>query len=199
MKRLIDLVLAVFLLIIFSALIIVLAIIVKLTSPGPVIFTQKRIGKGGRVFNIYKFRTMYATCPGDVATHLLQDAQNHITTVGNFLRKSSLDELPQLINIIKGDMSFVGPRPSLYNQYDLIGLREEYGIHAVRPGLTGWAQINGRDEVLVEEKALLDKYYITHMSLWLDFKIMFITIFRVIAGVGIVEGKRTINSNEGKE
>ena len=190
MKRFCDLFFSIILIAVFSPLLIVLALIVKLSSKGPVIFKQCRVGKNKKEFNIFKFRTMYTDSPKDVPTHLLESPDRFITPIGKFLRKSSLDELPQLFNILMGDMSFVGPRPALYNQYDLISLRDEAGVNEVMPGITGWAQINGRDELPIPVKVQYDKYYVENMSLWLDMKISFMTVFHAVQGKGVVEGKQ---------
>lgn len=174
--------------VILSPIIIIISLIVKLTSPGPVFFRQRRTGKDNVEFFIYKFRTMRIDTP-NVATHLLKDPDAYITKIGKFLRKTSLDELPQLFNILSGKMSIVGPRPSLYNQDDLIKLRTESGVSALVPGLTGWAQINGRDEIPIAKKVELDKEYLENKSLWLDIKIIFLTAFKVLKSEGVQEGK----------
>ena len=189
-KRVLDFTLSLFALIVFSPLLGVLALIVKLTSPGPVLFKQKRVGIHKRHFTIYKFRTMRTDAPKDKATHLLQNAKSYITPVGRFLRKSSLDELPQLVNIIKGEMAIVGPRPALYNQYDLIAERDKYGANDVLPGLTGLAQVDGRDELPIKEKAKRDGYYANHISFGLDVKLIVRTFFSVIRFEGVVEGAK---------
>ena len=160
----------------------------KLSSPGPVLFTQQRIGRGGRIFTIYKFRTMRLDTPRDTATHLLKDPSRYITRVGAFLRRSSLDELPQFFNVLKGDMSIVGPRPALYNQYDLIAAREKAGVNAVRPGITGWAQINGRDELPIPVKVRYDREYVEGLSLKMDVRCFFGTIRSVLRAEGVREG-----------
>ena len=188
MKRLMDLVLSLLGLIIISPVMLVLAIIIKCTSKGPVLFKQRRIGRFKKEFLIYKFRTMRVNAPKDVPTHMMTDAALFITPVGKFMRKTSLDELPQLFNIIRGQMSIVGPRPALYNQHDLISLRERYGINRLRPGLTGWAQINGRDELPIPVKVKYDYYYLKNRSFWLDLKIIFRTFFKAISGKGVVDG-----------
>ncbi|ELC8354183.1 sugar transferase [Clostridium perfringens] len=187
MKRIFDFTMSLIAIIVFSPLIIIISLLVKLTSNGPVFFKQRRIGKDNEEFYILKFRTMKVDTP-NVATHLLKDPSVFITPVGKFLRKTSLDELPQLINILKGEMSIVGPRPSLYNQYDLKEMRTEVGVHKLVPGLTGWAQINGRDEIPLEEKVDLDKEYMNMQSLWMDIKIIFMTIFKVAKSEGVSEG-----------
>lgn len=170
MKRIFDILVSGIFLIILSPLILIISIIIKLTSKGNVFFKQKRIGRLNKEFYIYKFRTMRTDTP-DVATHLLKNPEKYITPIGKFLRKTSLDELPQLFNILKGEMSLVGPRPALYNQYDLKEMRNKEGINILVPGLTGWAQINGRDEISLEEKVRLDKEYLEKQSFWFDIKI----------------------------
>ncbi|MBC5582097.1 sugar transferase [Anaerofilum sp. BX8] len=188
-KRILDFVCSLLGVILLSPLLLVLALLVKCGSPGPVLFRQKRVGKNKTYFEILKFRSMRADTPKDVPTHLLQNAESAITPVGRFLRKTSLDELPQLFNILAGQMSIVGPRPALWNQDDLIAERDRYGVNALTPGLTGWAQVNGRDELPIPVKAELDGYYAVHISFWLDVKIFFRTISNVLFGRGIVEGK----------
>ncbi len=188
-KRALDFVCSLLGVVLLSPLLVVLALLVKCTSPGPVLFRQKRVGRNKTYFEILKFRSMRADTPRDVPTHLLQNAENAITPVGRFLRKTSLDELPQLFNILLGQMSVVGPRPALWNQDDLIAERDKYGVNALTPGLTGWAQVNGRDELPIPVKAELDGYYAAHISFGLDVKIFFRTIANVLFGKGIVEGK----------
>lgn len=188
-KRALDFVCSLLGVVLLSPLLLVLALLVKCTSPGPVLFRQKRVGRNKTYFEILKFRSMRADTPRDVPTHLLQNAENAITPVGRFLRKTSLDELPQLFNILLGQMSVVGPRPALWNQDDLIAERDKYGVNALTPGLTGWAQVNGRDELPIPVKAELDGYYAAHISFGLDVKIFFRTIANVLFGKGIVEGK----------
>lgn len=175
-------------LILLLPLFLIISLWVKLDSPGPVFFKQRRIGKNKKEFLILKFRSMRTDAPKDVATHLLNDASSFITRSGSFLRKTSLDELPQIINILKGDMSIVGPRPALYNQYDLIEERDKYNVNTAVPGLTGWAQINGRDELPIDVKAYLDGYYVKHLSFWMDLKCFLGTFGAVLGGKGIVEG-----------
>ena len=167
---------------------LILAALIKLTDNGPVFFRQKRIGKDQKVFQMLKFRTMRIDTPHDMPTHLLENPEQYITPVGKFLRKTSLDELPQLLNILKGEMSIVGPRPALWNQFDLIEEREKYGAHQVRPGLTGWAQINGRDELEIPVKAALDGEYIRCFGPAMDIKCFFSTFSAVLFGKGVVEG-----------
>lgn len=187
-KRLLDFILALLSLIILSPVFIIISLIIKMTSEGPVFFKQKRIGKNKVEFYIYKFRTMRTDTPKDTPTHLLENPEQYITRIGKFLRKTSLDELPQLINILKGEMSFIGPRPALWNQYDLIAERDKYGANDVYPGLTGWAQINGRDELPIPIKAKLDGEYVKNMSFLFDLKCFFGTIISVIKSDGVVEG-----------
>jgi len=190
LKRIVDLFFSILLFVILLPLIIFIIILIKFTSRGPIIFKQRRIGYNKKEFNIYKFRTMYTDTPNNIPTHLLENPQKVITPIGKILRKTSLDELPQLFNIIKGEMSFIGPRPELYNQYDLISLRDKYVVHKVRPGITGWAQVNGRDELDIPVKVKLDYFYVEHRCLWLDIKIMFMTFSSVVFGKGVVEGKQ---------
>lgn len=187
-KRILAVILSVGGLLCFSWLYLILIIAIKLDSKGPVVFKQKRIGLHKETFEIYKFRTMRIDTPHDMPTHLLADPEQYITRVGKFLRKTSLDELPQLVNIFKGDMAVIGPRPALWNQYDLIEERDRYGANDVRPGLTGWAQINGRDELEIGEKAELDGYYVKNLSFLMDVKCFFGTISAVLKKDGIVEG-----------
>lgn len=179
MKRLFDLVLAAVVALILLLPCTVVALLVKLTSQGPILYWSDRVGRNNQIFKMPKFRSMRIGTPA-VATHLLSDPASHLTPIGSFLRKSSLDELPQLWSIITGDMSFVGPRPALYNQKDLIALRTEHGVHTLLPGLTGWAQINGRDELPIPQKVLLDREYKLRQSLGFDAKIIFLTAMRVI-------------------
>lgn len=187
-KRGIDLVLALMGCILLSPLFLILIIAIKLDSKGPVFFKQKRIGIHKRHFNILKFRTMRIDTPKDTPTHLLENPQQWITPVGKFLRKTSLDELPQIVNILKGEMSIVGPRPALWNQFDLIAERDKYGANDVPVGLTGWAQINGRDELEIAVKAKLDGDYVQNLGFWMDLKCFVLTIFRVLRSEGVVEG-----------
>lgn len=162
----------------------VVALLVKLTSPGPVLYWSDRIGCQNRTFRMPKFRSMLVETPA-VATHLLCDASSYLTPIGSFLRKSSLDELPQLWSIFVGDMSFVGPRPALFNQADLISLRTEYGVHHLLPGLTGWAQVNGRDELSIPEKVKLDVEYLQRRSFWFDIRILLMTVVKVLWHDGV--------------
>ena len=169
-------------------LLILLSIAIKLDSPGPVLFRQKRVGLGKSHFYILKFRTMRIDTPGDMPTHLLVNPEQYITRVGRFLRKTSLDELPQLFNILAGHMAIVGPRPALWNQFDLIAERDKYGANDIRPGLTGWAQINGRDELEIDVKARYDGEYVQRMSLAFDIRCILGTVTAVLSRDGIVEG-----------
>ena len=189
-KRVIDWVLSLCAIVVLSPLLAILALCVKFSSPGPVLFCQKRVGKGKTYFRIYKFRSMRTDTPKDMPTHLLEKPDAFITPIGHFLRKTSLDELPQLFNIFKGEMSIVGPRPALWNQDDLIAERDKYGANDCVPGLTGYAQIHGRDELPIPKKAELDGYYVQHLSFGLDVKIFFGTIRSVLHHEGIVEGKQ---------
>ena len=187
-KRILGLLLSLLALVVLSPLLLILSAIVRLTSPGPVFFRQRRVGIGKTHFMIYKFRTMRIDAPKDQPTHLLKDPSAYITPVGRFLRRSSLDELPQLLNIIKGEMAVVGPRPALWNQFDLIAERDKYGANDVRPGLTGWAQINGRDELPIDVKARLDGEYVKRMSFGFDLRCIVGTVVKVLRSEGIVEG-----------
>ncbi|NOH16241.1 sugar transferase [Clostridium cochlearium] len=189
MRRLFDVLISLLLLLILSPLLILIAIIIKLTSKGPILFTQMRIGKDNELYKFYKFRTMKVETP-NVATDKLKDAKSYITPVGKVLRKTSLDELPQLFNIIKGDMTFVGPRPALYNQYNLKELRTKAGVHKLLPGVTGWAQINGRDHNNDYQKTELDRYYLHNKSFVFDIKIIILTAFKVLRAEGVIEGAR---------
>lgn len=193
MKRVIDFTLSLLGLIILSPIFLALALIIKIDSRGPVFFKQKRIGKDKKYFYILKFRTMKTDTPSDMPTHMLQNPLSFITKSGKILRKTSLDELPQIINILKGEMSIIGPRPALWNQYDLIEERDKYGANGIYPGLTGWAQINGRDELPINVKAKLDGEYVEKMCFTFDLKIFFKTIFSVIKSDGIKEGKSENN------
>ena len=184
MKRLFDLTLALIASCILFLPIIITAILIKLTSKGPALYWSDRVGKNNQIFKMPKFRSMKMDTPA-VATHLLKDPKSVLTPIGNFLRKSSLDELPQLWSILKGDMSFVGPRPALFNQEDLIALRTEKGVDRLVPGLTGWAQINGRDELPIPQKVELDIDYIQQQSLWFDMKIIWLTCVKVVKKDGI--------------
>lgn len=187
-KRWIDAVLALIGVIVLSPVYLALALAIKLDSPGPVFFRQKRVGIHKTYFQILKFRTMRIDTPHDVPTHLLGNPDQWITRVGHFLRRTSLDELPQIFNILVGQMSIIGPRPALWNQYDLIAERDKYGANDIRPGLTGWAQINGRDELEIDVKARFDGEYVQRMSLAFDIRCFFGTIFSVLRHDGVVEG-----------
>lgn len=187
-KRVIDFVLSLCGLIVLSPIFIILCIWIKLDSKGPILFKQRRIGINKKHFSIYKFRTMYIDTPKDMPTHMLANPDQFITRAGKFLRKTSLDELPQIINILKGEMSIIGPRPALWNQDDLIAERDKYHANDVRPGLTGWAQINGRDELEIPVKARLDGEYVKRISFLFDVKCFFGTIISVLKSDGVVEG-----------
>lgn len=197
MKRTFDLISSLIGFIFFLPLFLIISLIIKLSSPGPIFFKQKRIGKDNEEFYILKFRTMRIDTP-NVATHLLENPDKYITKIGKVLRKTSLDELPQLINIIRGEMSVVGPRPALYNQLDLKEMRTKKGIHKLVPGLTGWAQINGRDEIPLKEKVELDKYYLENRSFGFDIEIIFKTIISVAKSDGVQEGKKDIKLDKTK-
>lgn len=203
-KRLIDIALSSIGLIILSPIFAILIIAIKLDSPGPVLFKQKRVGINKTHFYILKFRTMRIDTPKDTPTHMLENPDQWITKVGKFLRKTSLDELPQIINIFKGEMSIIGPRPALWNQYDLIKKRDKYGANDVPVGLTGWAQINGRDELPIEVKAKLDGEYVERRSLWFDAICFIGTFTAVLRRKGVIEGgtgviaKMTKDKEEGK-
>lgn len=187
-KRFVDILLSLIGLIILFPFFILISIAIKIDSKGPVLFKQKRYGKNKKHFYIYKFRSMRIDAPKNEATYNLMDSNKYITKVGNILRKTSLDELPQLINILRGEMSIIGPRPVIIKEYDLIEARDVYGANDIRPGITGWAQINGRDEVSINEKAELDGYYVKNMSIGMDIKCFFMTVLYVLKREGIVEG-----------
>ena len=187
-KRILAVVLSLAGILLLGWLFVLLSIAIKLDSPGPVLFRQKRVGRGKSHFHILKFRTMRTDTPKDMPTHLLADPHQYITRVGRFLRKTSLDELPQLFNILAGDMAVIGPRPALWNQYDLIAERDRYGANDVRPGLTGWAQINGRDELPIDVKARFDGEYVENLSFLFDLKCFLGTIKAVVSSDGVVEG-----------
>ena len=184
MKRLFDLLLAIIATVTLALPIALIALMVRMSSPGPALYWSDRVGRLNRIFKMPKFRSMRIGTP-PLATHLLQDPKMYLTPIGSFLRKSSLDELPQLWSILAGDMSFVGPRPALFNQDDLIALRTEFGVHELMPGLTGWAQINGRDELPISEKVKLDVEYLSRQSFWFDIQILWLTIVKVIRGDGV--------------
>lgn len=187
-KRFIDILLSFIGIIVLGVPMLILVICIKIDSKGPVLFKQKRVGINKTHFDILKFRTMYYDTPKDVPTHLLDNPDRYITKVGRFLRRTSLDELPQIFNILAGSMSIVGPRPALWNQFDLIELRDKYGANGVRPGLTGLAQISGRDELELEEKAKLDGKYVSELSFFMDAKCFFGTFTSVLSEKGVVEG-----------
>ncbi|MGN0428108.1 MAG: sugar transferase [Agathobacter sp.] len=198
-KRAIDFLLSLIALILFSWLFLILCIAIKADSKGPILFKQKRVGIHKSHFNILKFRTMRIDTPKDMPTHMLENPDQYITRVGKFLRKSSLDELPQVLNILAGQMSIVGPRPALWNQFDLIEERDKYGANDVVPGMTGWAQVNGRDELEIPVKAKLDGYYVEHFGLAMDIKCFFKTITAVLKHDGVVEGGTgTLHEENGK-
>ena len=187
-KRGIDFLLSLIALVLLSPLFLILCIWIKLDSKGPILFKQKRVGKDKTYFHILKFRTMYVDTPKDMPTHLLANPDQYITKAGRFLRKTSLDELPQILNILKGDMAIIGPRPALWNQYDLIEERDRYHANEIKPGLSGWAQINGRDELEIEVKAKLDGEYVERSSFLFDVKCLIRTITSVLRSDGVVEG-----------
>lgn len=195
LKRFFDIILSLVAIIVFSWLLIIIAIAIVVENKGNILFKQKRIGKNKKEFYIYKFRTMKVSTPKDVPTHLLDNPDSYITKIGGFLRKTSLDELPQLFNILKGDMSIVGPRPALWNQFDLIDLRDKNGSNSVRPGLTGWAQVNGRDELPIDVKAGFDGEYIKKMSIVFDIKIILMTVVSVFTSKGVREGRNESSNN----
>jgi O-antigen biosynthesis protein WbqP len=187
-KRIIDFTISLLAMIILWPVFLLISVLIKLDSKGPVLFKQKRVGKDKKHFYILKFRTMRTDTPKDMPTHMLKNPEAFITRVGKFLRKTSLDELPQIINILKGEMSIIGPRPALWSQYDLIEERDKYGANDIYPGLTGWAQINGRDELPIDIKAKYDGEYVERMSFEFDVKIFFKTIFSVLRSEGVKEG-----------
>lgn len=189
-KRLLDFLLSIIGLIILFPIFIIISICIKIDDPGKIFFKQKRVGKNLKPFYIYKFRSMKTNTP-DCPTHLLKNPEQYITKVGKFLRTTSLDELPQILNILKGEMSIVGPRPCLFSQNDLIKERNKYGVNNIIPGLTGWAQINGRDELPIKVKAKFDGEYVKKRSLFFDVKIFFLTIFKVLKKEGIQEGSNS--------
>ena len=188
LKRFFDILLSGVGIVVLAIPMLFVALIVKLDSPGPAFFKQKRVGMHKTYFNIIKFRSMPTSAPNDVPTHLLADTESYLTKWQRFIRKSSIDELPQLFNIFAGSMSVIGPRPALWNQHDLIEERDLYGANDIRPGLTGWAQINGRDELTVDVKARLDGEYVERMSFGFDCKCFFLTIRKVLKGDGVIEG-----------
>lgn len=198
-KRLLDIILSGCAIVILSPLLLIIAVAIKIDDPGPVLFRQKRVGIHKTHFSIMKFRTMKMDTPKDTPTHLLENPEQYITKVGKFLRKSSLDELPQIFQIFTGKMSIIGPRPALWNQFDLIAERDKYGANDVRPGLTGWAQINGRDELPIEVKARFDGEYVKKLSFLFDCKCFFGTIVSVLKHDGVVEGGTGQLEKEKKE
>lgn len=187
-KKFYDTLGAIIALLLLSPLYIFIMILIKVDSKGPILFKQKRVGRNKKLFSILKFRTMTTETPKDMPTHMLENPEKYITRFGKFLRKTSLDELPQIINILKGDMSIIGPRPALWNQFDLIKERDKYSVHKIYPGITGYAQIKGRDNLTIPEKAALDGEYVKKISLLLDLKIFIKTIIKVIKSEGVVEG-----------
>ncbi len=188
LKRLIDIVLSLIGLVFAAIPMAVVALIIKWEDPGPALFAQKRIGNHKQLFTLYKFRSMKLDTPHDMPTHLLENPEQYLLKIGRFIRRTSIDELPQLWNILKGDMSVVGPRPALWNQDDLVAERDKYGANDVKPGLTGWAQINGRDELEIPAKAKLDGEYVQKLSFAFDVKCFVGTIFPVLRSDGVVEG-----------
>ena len=184
MKRILDIFLGFLAAVILFIPVLLVAMAVRLTSKGPALYWSDRVGRNNVIFKMPKFRSMRVGTPA-VATHLLADARSHLTPIGSFLRKSSLDELPQLWSILAGDMSFVGPRPALFNQQDLIAMRTEQGVHTLMPGLTGWAQVNGRDELPIPEKVKLDVAYLQRQSLWFDIRILWLTVVKVLNRDGV--------------
>ena len=184
MKRLFDMILCSLLLLIFSMPMVLIAVAVKLTSRGPVLYWSDRVGRGNRIFRMPKFRSMRTDAP-QVATLLLRDPDTYLTPIGAFLRLTSLDELPQLFSVLCGDLSLVGPRPALFNQDDLVALRTKNGVHELVPGITGWAQVNGRDNMSIPEKVRLDREYLEARSFWIDLKILMMTIFKVARREGV--------------
>jgi len=189
-KRLLDIICCLLVFIVFGIFYIILAILVKCSSKGPILFKQKRVGKNKKLFNIYKFRTMKVDTPSNVPTHLLENPEQYITKIGKFLRKTSLDELPQVFNIFLGQMSVIGPRPALYNQDDLVQERDKYHANEIKPGLSGLAQVYGRDTLPIPVKAKLDGDYVKKMSIWFDIKLIVLTALSAFRGKGEVEGKQ---------
>ena len=183
-KRLFDISFGYILLVLLSPVLLVLALLVRITSRGPALYWSDRVGRDNCIFRMPKFRSMRIDTP-ELATHLLADADRFLTPIGSFLRRTSLDELPQLISIVLGDLSFVGPRPALFNQDDLVALRTELGVHRLVPGLTGWAQVNGRDELPIPVKVNFDHEYLQRRSFWFDLKILWITLVKVVTGAGV--------------
>ena len=184
MKRTFDILLAVIIIFLIFIPLILIAIAVRITSKGNILYWSDRIGKNNKIFKMPKFRSMRTDAPV-VATHLLENHDEHLSPIGGFIRRFSLDELPQLCSVLTGDMSFVGPRPALFNQYDLMNLRTEKGIHKLSPGITGWAQVNGRDGLSIHDKVFLDEEYLNRQSFWFDIKILWITFFKVLRREGV--------------
>ncbi len=205
LKRLIDIILSGLGLLVLAIPMAIVAILIRCEDKGPIIFKQKRVGIHKKYFNLYKFRSMKMNTPHDMPTHMLENPEQYILKVGAFIRKTSIDELPQLWNIFKGDMSIIGPRPALWNQEDLIAERDKYGVNDVKPGLTGWAQINGRDELEIDVKAKLDGEYVQRFGFWFDCRCFFGTIVSVLKHDGVVEGgtsalkSKTTNTDNKKE
>lgn len=195
-KRYLDFVFSIIAFIILLPVFLLIAVLIKVSTKGPILFKQKRMGKFKKEFYILKFRTMMIETPKDLPTHLLMNPEVYITKIGKLLRKTSLDELPQIINIIKGEMSFIGPRPALWNQSDLLEERDIYGANDLTPGLSGWAQINGRDELPIKIKARLDGEYVQNINFLMDVKCFFKTILSVVRFKGVVEGGSGVKSNE---
>lgn len=187
-KRLLDIVLSLCGIIVLSPLFLIIAVAIVIDDPGPIFFKQKRFGKKKKLFKIMKFRSMKMSTPHDTPTHMLKNPEQYITRVGKFLRKTSLDELPQIFNIFVGQMSIIGPRPALWNQYDLIAERDKYGANDITPGLTGWAQVNGRDELEIAEKAKLDGEYTQHVTFKMDWTCFWMTVGNVLKHRGVIEG-----------
>lgn len=198
-KRFFDIILSLFAIVLLSWLFIFISLAIVIDDPGPVLFKQKRVGKDKKLFNILKFRSMKMCTPHDTPTHMLNNPEQYITRVGKFLRKTSLDELPQIFNIFAGQMSIIGPRPALWNQDDLVAERDKYGANDVRPGLSGWAQINGRDELEIPIKAKLDGEYVKKMSLVMDWKCFWGTVISVLKHDGVVEGGTGVLEKEAEE
>ena len=194
-KRMIDIILSLVGIVVLGIPMLIVALIIKISDPGPALFTQKRVGLHKKYFKLYKFRSMKLNTP-DVPTHLLENPDQYMISIGKAIRKLSIDELPQLFNILKGDMSIIGPRPALWNQDDLIAERDKYGANDVRPGLTGWAQINGRDELAIDVKAKLDGEYVERLGFGFDCKCFFGTITKVLKSEGVVEGGNRNAKNE---
>jgi O-antigen biosynthesis protein WbqP len=195
MGRIFDIITSFALVVLLSPLFLIIGLLIKLNSKGPIFFIQMRIGMNNELFKFYKFRTMNTGTP-NVATDKLGDSKSYVTSFGKILRKTSLDEIPQLINILKGNMTFVGPRPALYNQYELKDLRTNAGVHTLLPGVSGWAQVNGRDNNDDYEKTEHDRYYLENKSVWFDMKILIITVFKVLRAEGILDGAQQKNKSE---